>query len=100
MNKLFAVLIVGLLIPPIIYGAFEQTYLRIAITLVAIVLTFFSEEHFLIRLVVSKAELMKLLITLPLNADITTILIKVLKSSNSKFITVFCTLINYAIFIN
>ncbi len=52
-NKIIALLVVLLLIPPLIYGSFEQTYLRTAITLVAIVLTFFSEEHFMIRLVVS-----------------------------------------------
>mmetsp|Transcript_15213 Transcript_15213/g.15089 ORF Transcript_15213/g.15089 Transcript_15213/m.15089 type:complete len:227 (+) Transcript_15213:128-808(+) len=50
-NKIIAILIVLLLIAPCIYGSFEQTYLRTAITLVAIVLTFFSEEHFMIRLV-------------------------------------------------
>mmetsp|Transcript_25191 Transcript_25191/g.27927 ORF Transcript_25191/g.27927 Transcript_25191/m.27927 type:complete len:252 (+) Transcript_25191:50-805(+) len=50
-NKVIAALIVLLLIPPLLYGSFEQTYLRTAITLVAIVLTFFSEEHFFIRLV-------------------------------------------------
>eukprot|EP00345_Euplotes_harpa_P004049 CAMPEP_0168330136 /NCGR_PEP_ID=MMETSP0213-20121227/7533_1 /TAXON_ID=151035 /ORGANISM="Euplotes harpa, Strain FSP1.4" /LENGTH=192 /DNA_ID=CAMNT_0008333613 /DNA_START=41 /DNA_END=619 /DNA_ORIENTATION=+ len=50
-NKLIAALIILLLIPPMVYGTFLQTYLRIAITLVAVVLTFFSEEHFMIRLV-------------------------------------------------
>jgi hypothetical protein len=52
-NKIIAIMIIFLLLPPIVYGFFEQTYLRVAITLVAVMLTFFSEEHFMIRLIVS-----------------------------------------------
>ena len=52
-NKIIAALIILLIIPPVLYGSFIQTYIRVAITLCAIVLTFFSEEHYLVRLVVS-----------------------------------------------
>jgi hypothetical protein len=51
MNKIFAMCILLLLILPVIYGSFEQVFVRVCITLAAIVLTFFSEEHFMIRLV-------------------------------------------------
>ena len=50
-NKLLSLIILLMLIPNVVYGTFEQTYIRTAITLVAIVLTFFSEEHFMIRLI-------------------------------------------------
>ena len=51
MNKIIAVCIVALLLPPVIYGSFEQVFIRVAITLIAVVLTFFSAQHFMIRLV-------------------------------------------------
>lgn len=51
MNKVIAAAVVLLLLPPVIYGSFEQVFVRVCITLIAIVLTFFSEEHFMIRLV-------------------------------------------------
>lgn len=54
MNKIMAVTIAALLIPPVVYASFDQAFVRVVVTIFAIAFTFFSEENFFFRLSVSR----------------------------------------------